>query len=148
MLFVCKLAGAPGPAPEVGASLILLETPHGPVAQAFESEALARVVWQLYGAADGVFVLPEMKLSFGLKQKLESVPVVVYRTIADYDGATLNHPRFPWLDRLVHLGADGRVATKLSSERCGSLAAAVSSCIPRWSASEWSSRPNSSRRSC
>ena len=106
MLFVCKLAGAPGPAPEVGASLILLETPHGPVAQAFESEDLARFVWQFYGAADGGFVLPEMKLTVELKQKLKSVPVVVYRTMKDYDGATLNLPQFPWLDRLVHFAAD------------------------------------------
>lgn len=106
MLFVCKLAGAPGPAPQVGASLILLETPHGPVAQAFESEELARLVWQLYGSAEGAFVLPETKLPIDLKQKLKVVPVVVYRTMTDYDGATLNLPQFPWLDRLVHFAAD------------------------------------------
>lgn len=105
MLFVCKLAGAPGPHPEVGATLILLKTPHGLVAQAFESEDLARVVWQFYGAADGVFVLPETKLPVELRHELQSVPVVVYRTVKDYNGATLNEPDFPWPDRLVHFAA-------------------------------------------
>ena len=106
MLFVCKLAGAPGPFPEVGAKLILLETPHGPAAQAFESEELARFVWQFYSAANGVFVLPETKLTAELKRELQVVPVVVYRTMQDYDGATLSQPHFPWPDRLVHYAAE------------------------------------------
>lgn len=106
MLFVCRLGGPPGPAPEVGATLILLETPHGPVAQAFESEDLARFVWEFYGSAEGVFVLPETKLSYALRRTLQDVPVVVYRTMKDYDGATLNAPEFPWLDRLVRYGTE------------------------------------------
>lgn len=101
ILFVCRLAGNPGPQPEIGATLILLDTPHGPAAQAFESEELARFVWQWYGAAEGAFVLPETRLTRELKRELEAVPVVVYRTMKDYDGATLNAPQFPWLDRLV-----------------------------------------------
>lgn len=105
ILFVCKLGGDPGPHPEVGATLILLETPHGPAAQAFESEDLARFVWRFYGAANGVFVLPESKLPVELKHALQRMPVVVYRTMEDYDGATLNLPHFPWLDRLVHFAA-------------------------------------------
>lgn len=106
MLFVCRLAGAPGPHPEIGATLILLETPHGPAAQAFEAEDLARMVWQFYGAADGVFLLPEGKLTPELKHQLRTVPVVVYRTIMDYNGATLKQADFPWLDRLVHYAAE------------------------------------------
>lgn len=105
-MFICRLAGEPGPHPEIGASLVLLETPHGRVAQAFESESLARVVWTLYGAADGVFLLPETRLTPELTHQLRTAMVVIYRTAKDYTGATLDTPTFPWLDRLVHYGAD------------------------------------------
>ena len=106
ILFICRLAGEPGPNPEIGATLVLLETPHGRVAQAFETESLARIVWGLYGAADGVFLLPETRLTPELKQQLRAVPVVIYRTMKDYSGATLDTPLFPWPDRLVHFGTD------------------------------------------
>jgi len=116
MLFVCRLAGAPGPRPEIGATLILLETPHGLAAQAFESKELASFVWQFYGAAEGVFVLPEAKLTVELRSALEAVPVVVYRTMKDYDGATLGLPQFPWLDRLIRYAAEPTERMPRSSE--------------------------------
>ncbi len=101
LLFVCRLAGEPGPHPEIGATLILLRTPHGPAAQAFESFELAQAVWLLYGAAAGAFLLPEPKLTRELRAVLDEVPVVVYRTAKDYTGATMNDLDFPWPERLV-----------------------------------------------
>ena len=76
------------------------------MAQAFESESLARVVWAFYGAAEGVFVLPETRLTPELRQQLRALRVVIYRTAKDYTGATLDTPSFPWPDRLVHYGMD------------------------------------------
>jgi hypothetical protein len=105
VLFICRMAGDPGPHPEIGATLISLETPIGPVAQAFESEDVAHRVWTFYGAAASVFVLSESKLTPELKFQLQTLPVVVYRTLADYNDATLSKGKFPWLDRVIRYAA-------------------------------------------
>ena len=115
MLFVCRLGGPPSSTPEVGASFILLDTPRGRFAQAFESLELARTIVQFDGILPGVFLLPEEKLTPELRTTLESVPVFVYRTVIDYMGALRGDPRIPWEDRVVHYRAsvdgDPRTAT-------------------------------------
>lgn len=105
MLFVCKLGGPPSPTPEIGASFILLDTPRGRFAQAFESLELARTIVQFDGILPDVFLLPEERLTPALRAVLESVPVFVYRTVIDYMGALRNDPRIPWEDRVVHYRA-------------------------------------------
>jgi hypothetical protein len=68
---------------------------------AFESRQLAGLVILFNGIRANVFLLPETQLSSQLLAKVAQQRVVVFRTAADYNGATSNDPGFPWPDRTI-----------------------------------------------
>lgn len=84
--------------------MITLSTPHSPVVQTFESEDRARRIWALNGVADSVFVLPEATFIAELELQLQTLPVLVYRTMTDFNGAILHQKQIPWLVRVIRYG--------------------------------------------
>jgi hypothetical protein len=78
-----------------------MESPTGPVRVAFASRELAAVIVAFLGAAAGVFLLPDTQLTPDLVGSLPRHPVLVYRTYADYKGATTNAPYFQWAQHTI-----------------------------------------------
>ena len=96
LLFVCIRE-----APAVGPRFVAIESPAGPVFMAFASRDLASIFARFYGMAAGAFLLPEPQVTKQLVGSLTFHRLVIFRTVADYTGATSNDPGFPWPDRTV-----------------------------------------------
>lgn len=100
LLFVCRHV----PDARIEAErteFVPLPSPDGPVLQAFESHELAALIWEFYGSAENVFLLPETKMSPEQTAQLAGRRVLIYRTGPDYNGASLTNRDFPWADRVV-----------------------------------------------
>jgi hypothetical protein len=101
LLFVCRhLPEATGELDD-STEFIALKSPHGPVLQAFESHELANAILTFHGSAENVFLLTESALTPSLIARLAGQSIVIFRTNADYRGATGGEATFPWADRVI-----------------------------------------------
>jgi hypothetical protein len=99
LLFVCRRES--GPERAVTFRSVTIKSPTGPVFMAFESLTLASTIVQFFGIAANAFLVPETDLSPEIVGSVGKHRVVIFRTAADYQGATGHASGFPWPDRTV-----------------------------------------------